>query len=85
MNALKSPQLNLQLHLSVAGTLRSLIAALSRHPAWEVYKLSSLFMGKQAQISYFGITRNPAWLEDNHTKGTCFLPFSILLLSPLAP
>lgn len=41
--------------------------------------------GKQAQISYFGVTRNPSWLVDNHTKGTCFLPFSKLLLSPLAP
>lgn len=72
-------------YLSAVATLRSLLAALSRHPAWEDYKLSSLFMGKQAPVSYFGTTRNPAWLEDNHTKGTCFLPFSILFLSPLAP
>lgn len=71
-------------HLSVAATLRSLLAALSRHPAWEIYKLSSLFMGKQAQVSYFGETRNPAWLEDNH-KERHFLLFSTLLLSLVAP
>lgn len=77
--------------IAITPTQSAAASLCSRHPQEfacsfiQTSCLRSLFMGKQAPISYFGITRNPAWLEDSHNKGTCFLPFSILLLSPLAP